>query len=678
MTLPNYSVFKCADNQPSIDWDKLLPLIQKAFETGKLALIVGSGVSQIAPANVPAGENIVKYLMERLFLTYPYELRDLSERIKRSIDGIPFEVLMARMSELDAELAREIVLLLTHIEQSNILHLQIRRLMDAASERGFTFHVVTSNYDMGISNIQCNSESIPPIHHSPNLVITENQINQTGSEGEIFHIHGANTTLTSLVFDYKQEFKLEQWKRKHLQAIMQNKLILVLGFSGKDLDICRVLVNCNPQGVIWFRTSEESCQPETWTIDAQNLVKRIPFSYAVNTSSKLQYALAELLHDDVTNLVNLEVDMKAIQARFDKIQSTYPVQLQLWARWMGLRAGFWQLAERLTEEEQALLSEQQVLEIKAFGLYYSGQHLSGAILLREAGGKAIQNEKPAKKLERYLYFCNTEVEYLNRGAFTLKAFRATLRVSLTILWRTIIHHNKMTPEAWDEFKNLLGSLATMWPLLPLLISSDMLGAWPSKIIRPILRWILRPVEGADLDKFITILATMSTPDSPAFREVQEQYRWLGQQARRINLYRLSALRQLQAFYIRPDRESKTNLERLKEIYAMVDLAIHWAQDIGDPCRTAKSKLVCLEVLKAIAVYNPEISFIDSLPNEARIRSSDGSIVITSTDAWDELLTGEVSAWCWRPVRTLYKFMERGHRTLHRRIRLFILSFLETS
>ncbi len=678
MAMLRYSVFNCHPEQPSITWNDLLALIRKAFDTGELGLVVGSGVSQIAPANVPAGENIVRYLLERLFATYPYELHDLSERIKHSIDGIPFEVLMARMSELDAELAREIVLILTQIEQSNILHLQIRRLMDAAAERGFTLPVVTSNYDTGISGIPLSSDCISPIHHPLSLVITKDQTNQIDNGGEVFHIHGVNTVPTSLVFDYKQEFKLEQWKRKHLQFIMQNKLILILGFSGKDLDICRALINCKPQGVIWFRTRKESCQPKTWTIDAQNLVKNIPFSYTVNTSGKLQYALADLLHDDVASLQAIKLDTRAIESRFDKIQSAYPVQLRIWARWMGLRAGFWQLAEDLTDEEQALLSEQQILEIKAFGHYYSGRHLSGARLLHEAGRKAIHNERPTERLERYIYFCNTEVEYLNRGAFTLRSLIATLRVSFTLLWRIIIHRDKMTSGAWDEFKNLLGSLVTIWPLLPILISSDMLGTWPSKIIRPILRWILRPVEGADLDKFITILATMSTPDSSAFREVQEQYRWLGQQARRINLYRLSALRQLHSFYARPFPENKANLEKLKEIYAMADLATYWAQNIGDPCRTAKSKFVCLEVLKAIVAYKPETSFIDSLPNEARIRSSDGSIAITSTDVWVELSTGEVSPWCWFPVRIFYKLVEHGSRMFHRKLRLLVLSFLETS
>jgi hypothetical protein len=678
MTMPMYSIFKCYAEQPSIDWDSLLSLIQKAFEAGDLALIVGSGVSQIAPANVPAGENIVKYLLERLFSTYPDELQGLTKKIERSIDGIPFEVLMARMSELDAELAREIVLVLTYIEQSNALHLQIRKLMDAAAERGFTLPVVTTNYDMGISGIQPNQGCTPLIRHVPNIVITEEQIDKAANTGEIFHIHGANIAPKSLVFDYKQEFKLEQWKRKHLQSVMQNKLILVFGFSGKDLDICRALIDCKLQGIIWFRTREESCKLDNWTLDAQNLAKRFLLSYAVNTHGKLQYALAALLHEDLATQPDIELDEKAIQARFDKVKSTYPVQLRLWARWMGLRAGFWQLAESLTDEEQTLLSEQQILEIKAFGHYYAGRHLSGAWLLREAGRKAIHNERPAERLERYIYFCNTEVEYLNRGAFTLRAFIATLRVSSTILWRTTVHHDQMTSGAWDEFKNLLGSLVTMWPLLPILLSSDMLGAWPSKIIRPILRWILRPVEGADLDKFITILATMSTPDSPAFREVQEQYRWLGQQARRINLYRLSALRQLHSFYVRPYRENKMNLERLKEIYTMVDLATYWAQNIGDPCRTAKSKLICLEVLKAMIVYDPDTSFIDSLPNEARIRSSHGSLIISPADAWAELSTGEVSSWCLIPARIFYKLVERGTHMFHKRVRLLALSFLETS
>ncbi len=479
MAITEYSVFNVNSDQSSINWNELLSIIYKAFEASNLALLVGSGVSQFVPANVPAGEKIVKHLMTLMLSTYPEELQDLPKKIEYSTDGIPFEVLMARMSELNADLAQKIVVILTRIkvDHSNTIHQQIRRLIDVAADQDLALPVITSNYDMGISHVHENKDFSSIIRSMPDIVITEDQLNEFSAR-EIFHIHGANTSPISLVFDYKQEFKLEQWKRKHLQSIMQNKLVLILGFSGKDLDICRALVDCKLQGVIWFRTSEESCKPDNWTLDAQNLAKKVPLSYSVNTHGELQYALAELLHDDLATLPRVKVDETAIQSRFKEIEQTYPVQLRLWARWMGLRAGFWRLADGLTEGECDLLSEQQILEIKAFGYYYSGRHLSGARLLHEAGRKAIRANKPAEQIGQYLYLCNTEVEYLNRGAYTLWAILAALRVSFVVLWRTLVYRDRMTQEAWDEYKNLLGSLATIWPLFPMLLSSNMLGTWP--------------------------------------------------------------------------------------------------------------------------------------------------------------------------------------------------------
>src|SRR5260221_287713 len=290
-----YSVFNCHSEQSSIDWKDLLSLIHKALEAGNLALLVGSGVSQFVPASVPAGEKIVKHLMTLMLSTYPHELQDLPKKIEYGTDGIPFEVLMARMSELDADLAQKIVVILTHIKagQSNMIHQQIRRLIDVAADQGLALPVITSNYDMGISDVQDNKDFPSLVRFIPDIVITEEQLREAVSTWEIFHIHGANTTPKSLVFDYKQEFKLEQWKRKHLQSVIQNKLVLILGFSGKDLDICRALVDCKLQGVVWFRASEETCKPGNWTLDAQNLVKKVPFSYSVNTHGKLKYALAK-------------------------------------------------------------------------------------------------------------------------------------------------------------------------------------------------------------------------------------------------------------------------------------------------------------------------------------------------------------------------------------------------
>src|SRR5258708_32272844 len=104
MAITDYSVFNCHPDQPSINWNDLLSVIHKVFEAGNLALLVGSGVSQFVPANVPEGEKIVKHLMTLMLSTYPEELQDLPKKIECSTDGIPFEVLMACMSELSAGL----------------------------------------------------------------------------------------------------------------------------------------------------------------------------------------------------------------------------------------------------------------------------------------------------------------------------------------------------------------------------------------------------------------------------------------------------------------------------------------------------------------------------------------------------------------------------------------------
>src|SRR6266496_1525695 len=102
MAITEYSVFNVNSDQSSINWNELLSIIYKAFEASNLALLVGSGVSQFVPANVPAGEKIVKHLMTLMLSTYPEELQDLPKKIEYSTDGIPFEVLMARMRQLNA------------------------------------------------------------------------------------------------------------------------------------------------------------------------------------------------------------------------------------------------------------------------------------------------------------------------------------------------------------------------------------------------------------------------------------------------------------------------------------------------------------------------------------------------------------------------------------------------
>jgi hypothetical protein len=351
---------------------------------------------------------------------------------------MPFEVLMARLNELNRPLARQVALVLTRISVANALHHQMATLLHDAAAAGGATRIVTTNYDTGIS-LGCQdliaSGAWSPALPLPGLVVRQRDVGATPSPLEIFHIHGCTTDSATLVLDYKEEFKLAAWKQRHLADLIPGATLLVIGFSGWDLDVSKAVSDHAVRNVVWLRRDQRECEDEAWSEDAKAVMgaaigddwwSRVQ----VNTDGDLCHALAGLAEAPAECL---RTDHPHIEERYRELADLCSASgswFKLWARWTALRAGFGEVAECVPPEEQRLLSESSLLDMAAFNSYYTGRHRTGARQQRLAAKAALRHGEP---FDRYVYFRNNQVEYLNRGAYTGSALIATIQTVAEIL-----------------------------------------------------------------------------------------------------------------------------------------------------------------------------------------------------------------------------------------------------
>src|SRR5581483_11851910 len=79
----------------------------------------------------------------------------------------------------------------------------------------------------------------------------------------------------SFVLDYNTEFQLEPWKKQFLLQRLSGKTLVVLGFSGLDLDVSEALAQVRLERLIWVCAERKDCAIETWSGGARNLVRAV-------------------------------------------------------------------------------------------------------------------------------------------------------------------------------------------------------------------------------------------------------------------------------------------------------------------------------------------------------------------------------------------------------------------
>ena len=560
------------------------PSCKPGWQQGSLVVLAGSGISAARPSGVPiagpASSELTRRLLQRLGPTF-------EGRVHETVRTIPFEILMGRLAEIGREHAEAVVTELASIAGPTRAHEQIGELCRLAEAQHLRFSVVTPNYDCGI-DMAARQRCIQP----PRSVVTADQARGARL---IFHVHGAVGTPASYVLDFRGEFSLERWKRRLMGRLLDGSTLLVLGFSGADLDVAETLAECSINHLVWFRGDRGTCRPETWPVAMQTLAGRIVrrggTAVAVTTDGHWGAALASLTFPVPD--ADVRPDSVRIAERYQRIVPAADHQgllesdlISIWARWTGLRAGYGALGTGLSVGERRQLRPRQIAEIESFYHYYEARYRTAAALQGTAARAALADGS----LELFAYHRNLQAEYLNRGGYSPVVVALVLVTLAEAELRLLASRRRPTRVLLGELVGLVSTLILMWPFAATFALSARLAAG----MRLGGRGAAKALERNSFQKATIIEMIASAPGSRMFQRAFERYVWHGQNARLINLRRLLALQALETWRRTGD------ITTLADATDSAVCATRWAASVADPVRAAKCRLVLVEIAGALA------------------------------------------------------------------------------
>jgi len=241
----------------STDFIKVLKILQQ----DPPILFLGIAVSMWPPTNIPSGIHIQSLLFDYFFSDF-FNNKEAKE-FKELWKNIPFENIFENCPQIN-----KIGLYLQdyfNISKFNSIHIALADAMD----KGLIKHVISPNYDLCLDVLLRGKKDISIIRNETDYGRVRNR------KKVYFKIHGSadDPNIDNLVFTLSQEGKLLDWKKELLYDLVENKNLLIIGYSGLDFDICPELMNIKIKNVFWnFRNSINN--GNDLTFNAQSLLNK--------------------------------------------------------------------------------------------------------------------------------------------------------------------------------------------------------------------------------------------------------------------------------------------------------------------------------------------------------------------------------------------------------------------
>ncbi len=368
-------------------------------------VLCGSAVSGWEPTSLPTGSHFTEGMFSLLF---PHSCfvgnNELSVFVKKFFEKIPFEHLLERCPNQDK--LRQILNRAFSIDRYNIIHKTLaERLVD-----GRISALITTNYDLCFDKVLdfADGSQISKLNREVIRVITENDFKQvSNAKAKIyFKIHGSadNINGETLVFALTHESYLPDWKRQILSDIIKSRPLLIIGYSGKDFEICPELVRMEIKQLIWNEKSDKL------TYNAQRLLE-------MKNGIFLEGNMIDLfeIHSSINYANRDSVLLDSIQSQFSQNE------IMEWRASLSNSMGFPSLAFKTADNLLSILSINGVdLDFikaerqKAQALFHLGKYKQSAILFRQASKHAKQLKDDNLRAELLLDICSA---YMSHGSF---------------------------------------------------------------------------------------------------------------------------------------------------------------------------------------------------------------------------------------------------------------------
>ncbi len=250
--------------------------LREIIPESEVIALLGAGISLWDPTNLPTGGQFTEAIYRSIFqddcgrpvVSDDYLLRSLYQ-------NLPFEIINERCPEEESIL--ELLGNIFAIYRPNPIHELFAELMKSKVIQS----IITPNYDCSLDQAIADvcEEVIGRNMGQIKRIVTKTDITNANafSDQIFFKIHGSadDPTKKSLVFRLHQEGILNPWKRRLFRQLVHGRILLVVGYSGSDFDICPEIPLAMPKKIIWnFPSWDEDSEPAN-PINVSNKVNTI-------------------------------------------------------------------------------------------------------------------------------------------------------------------------------------------------------------------------------------------------------------------------------------------------------------------------------------------------------------------------------------------------------------------
>lgn len=239
--------------------------------TLSLTAFFGSGISIWEPTNLPTGQAFTKAIFNALFLNEEGKLEDpLGSELEELFRKIPFETVMEKCP--DPNTLTSLLKRIFNISTYNNIHKVIAQaLIDKK-----VHSLVTTNYDCCLEQAFADELKLRTKTDTslPTRVTREEEIASACENTQVyFKIHGTadDNDGETLVFLLRQESALPKWKRNLLRSLLKDRILLIVGYSGLDFEICPEIPLTQVKQILWNFRSEEDITP-----NARRIMDQVP------------------------------------------------------------------------------------------------------------------------------------------------------------------------------------------------------------------------------------------------------------------------------------------------------------------------------------------------------------------------------------------------------------------
>lgn len=220
-----------------------------------IVYLVGSYVSIFPPTDLPPGWHMTQALWQRIFRKSDLAFfqngsnNPAFDQNGSDLDAVPFEAIMQHYPKRSE--VRRIIANLFGSKEPNAIH----RCLYFSLQSGVAKGLITTNYDLAFDSLVSGDPDCIRVFDEPSCdEYWRLRSGSRSSPAAYFKIHGTAEVENTIVCDLENESWPPKWKRDLLFDLTKNRTLIVLGYSGRDFDVCPDLADYTKQAqTVWLQ-----------------------------------------------------------------------------------------------------------------------------------------------------------------------------------------------------------------------------------------------------------------------------------------------------------------------------------------------------------------------------------------------------------------------------------------